>query len=605
MNEPIVSLSSKIPTVKPMRFKIRFRRPRDRSAGSLSAAAHGVGRWRGLLACLAIALPQPALAVEGLLIPEVITREVGIHVGGVQTPEIQSVVTREVGLFVGIEPEPPYRQVVTREVSLAVADTAAPPLVTQVALTVSPTGSTVKLDWSGYDQWSVRDVAHYAVYQSNRPITSLDGLTPRIVGGETFTTTFTGWPDWQDSYYAVVPVDAMGHLNSAVKCFGVYVLMPELVTREQGVFVGAEPDPPYRQVETREVSLVVSDGPAPPRLEDFKVAVSPTGNRVTLDWSKYDRWSVRDITHYDIYYSEHPIMNITGVTPFATVGGEDSTWTYGGFPEWQDHFFAVVPVDGSGHANPAVIYSGAYPLMPETVSREQGLFVGAEPDPPYRSVTTREVGLVVADDTVPAAVTGADKGFSANISDVFFGAVNLDWSDYNIWAERDVVRYRIYYSDRFFSNILSPDVKLAGYSQDGRAAMTVSGVFEKKVYYFAVVAEDSSGNVNPFVYSRSTKEPMPDFYEFAMNGGAALRNGLLPIDSQLTSLHIEYSYTRSLGAMEGGLKFHVEWSDNLNIWHREGVTESVLSDDGKIQSVKALVPRGKQGTRFVRLAITP
>ena len=57
--------------------------------------------------------------------------------------------------------------------------------------------------------------------------------------------------------------------------------------------------------------------------------------------------------------------------------------------------------------------------------------------------------------------------------------------------------------------------------------------------------------------------------------------------------------------MEDGLKFHVEWSDNLNIWHREGVTETVLSDDGKVQSVKALVPRGEEGTRFVRLAITP
>lgn len=70
------------------------------------------------------------------------------------------------------------------------------------------------------------------------------------------------------------------------------------------------------------------------------------------------------------------------------------------------------------------------------------------------------------------------------------------------------------------------------------------------------------------------------------------------------SLDARNSYTRSKGAMEGGLKFHVEWSDNLNIWHREGVTETVLSDDGKVQSVKALVPRGEEGTRFVRLAIT-
>ncbi len=51
---------------------------------------------------------------EALLIPEVVTREVSIHVGGVQVPEIQFIETREVSIFVGAEPEPPYREVATR-----------------------------------------------------------------------------------------------------------------------------------------------------------------------------------------------------------------------------------------------------------------------------------------------------------------------------------------------------------------------------------------------------------------------------------------------------------------------------------------------------------
>ena len=76
---------------------------------------------------------------EALLIPEVVTREVSIHVGGVQTPEIQYVETREVSIFVGAEPDPPYREVATREVSVALSDSAPPPRVEDIAVMVSAT----------------------------------------------------------------------------------------------------------------------------------------------------------------------------------------------------------------------------------------------------------------------------------------------------------------------------------------------------------------------------------------------------------------------------------------------------------------------------------
>ena len=77
----------------------------------------------------------------------------------------------------------------------------------------------------------------------------------------------------------------------------------EVITREVGVFVGEEPDPPYQMVETREVSLVISDPAAPPRIEDFAITPSPTGSTVTLNWTGYDQYSVRDVVRYDIYYA--------------------------------------------------------------------------------------------------------------------------------------------------------------------------------------------------------------------------------------------------------------------------------------------------------------
>ncbi len=520
--------------------------------------------------------------------------------------EIPDAITREVGVFIGAEPDPPYRMVETREVSLVIADPSAPPRIEDFAITPAPTGSTVTLNWSGYDQYAVRDVVRYDIYYATSAFANIAGMTPfASVGGENFTWTRSGFPDWQDLFFAVVPVDGQGNQITEVIYSAAYPLMSETLTREVGIFIGEEPDPPYRMVETREVSLVISDPSAPPRIEDFAITPSPTGSTVTLNWSGYDQYAVRDVVRYDIYYATGAFANIAGMTPFASVGGENFTWTRSGFPDWQDHFFAVVPVDGEGNRISDVVYSAAYPLMPETLTREVALFIGAEPDPPYRYVETREVGLVVADDTTPAAVTGSTKVFDANISGTFFGGVNLDWSDYDLWGQRDVVRYRIYYSDQFFSNINEPGVQLAGFSQDGRMATMISGAFEKKVYYFAVVAEDSSGNLNPAVYARSTKTPMPDFMEFALNGGRSLRNGVLPIDSAMTPLFIEYTYTRSQGAMQGGAQFRVEWSDNLSIWHTTGVSESVLQEDSLLQTVKAFIPRGETGRRFVRLRVIP
>lgn len=398
----------------------------------------------------------------------------------------------------------------------------------------------------------------------------------------------------------------------------------DVETREVGLFVGDEPDPPYREVATREVSVVVVDPAAPPRIEDFAVTPSPTGNSVTLDWSGYNEYGIRDVLRYDIYYAHSAFFDITGMVPLASVGAGTFTWTRSGLPEWQDHFFAVVPVDGLGNQVTSVAYSAAYILTSELATREVGvfvgaepatgpqmaetrelgLFVGAEPDPPYRYVESREVGAVVADATTPAPVTGAGNFFDVKISTSAYG-VNLDWTGYNLWAQRDVVRYRIYYSDHDFTNVTQPGVQLAGYSQNGLMTTLITKAFDKKVYFFAVVAEDSSGNFNPVVTARSTTNPMPGFYEYALNGGQELPNGVLPVGSELHPTTIDYNYSRSKAALTGGLQFLVEWSDNLSTWQSTGVMEQVISDDGVIQSVRAHVPRGGSARRFVRLQIVP
>jgi hypothetical protein len=49
----------------------------------------------------------------------------------------------------------------------------------------------------------------------------------------------------------------------------------------------------------------------------------------------------------------------------------------------------------------------------------------------------------------------------------------------------------------------------------------------------------------------------------------------------------------------------VQWSDTLEAasWNGSGVSEQILSDDGTHQQVKATLPAGSAGRRFVRLRV--
>ncbi len=68
---------------------------------------------------------------------------------------------------------------------------------------------------------------------------------------------------------------------------------------------------------------------------------------------------------------------------------------------------------------------------------------------------------------------------------------------------------------------------------------------------------------------------------------------------------LEYIYNRSVTAVNAGAVFTVEWSDTLDAssWSSTGVTQQVLSDNGIVQQVKASVPAGTDGHRFVRLRV--
>lgn len=97
---------------------------------------------------------------------------------------------------------------------------------------------------------------------------------------------------------------------------------------------------------------------------------------------------------------------------------------------------------------------------------------------------------------------------------------------------------------------------------------------------------------------------LPNLVEWAcnLNPTAASR---LPATAVLNGTMVEFTYTRSLSALNAGTGFTVEWSDTLaNDWQGAGVGETVLSDDGTVQQVKATLPAGNSGHRFVHLKVT-
>jgi len=97
---------------------------------------------------------------------------------------------------------------------------------------------------------------------------------------------------------------------------------------------------------------------------------------------------------------------------------------------------------------------------------------------------------------------------------------------------------------------------------------------------------------------------VPNLLKFATGGNPTMAS-TAPGQVVLNGSNLEFTYQRSDGAMSDGIAFVVEWSDTLSgAWSNSGVTETILSDDGSMQQVKAVLPVGGNGQRFVHLRVT-
>ena len=83
-------------------------------------------------------------------------------------------------------------------------------------------------------------------------------------------------------------------------------------------------------------------------------------------------------------------------------------------------------------------------------------------------------------------------------------------------------------------------------------------------------------------------------------------SGVMPAVLALNGANLEYSYTRSTAAKDNGVTYQIEWSDTLaaGSWSTETVTQQITSTQGALETVKASVPKGNGGKRFLRLRVS-
>jgi hypothetical protein len=67
---------------------------------------------------------------------------------------------------------------------------------------------------------------------------------------------------------------------------------------------------------------------------------------------------------------------------------------------------------------------------------------------------------------------------------------------------------------------------------------------------------------------------------------------------------IYFTYVRSTAVID--LTYQVEWADNIHslTWRTLGVTQQIMGDDGSRRTIRAQIPKGAMGQRFVRLKVS-
>ena len=97
---------------------------------------------------------------------------------------------------------------------------------------------------------------------------------------------------------------------------------------------------------------------------------------------------------------------------------------------------------------------------------------------------------------------------------------------------------------------------------------------------------------------------LSNLMEYALGTGPN-SSGVMPAVLALNGANLEYTYTRSTAAKDNGVTYQIEWSETLEVgsWSAQTVTEQIQGTQGALETVKASIPKGITGKRFLRLKV--
>ncbi|MBT7298719.1 MAG: hypothetical protein HN849_04370, partial [Victivallales bacterium] len=315
-------------------------------AGTYTVDLTGLGAWQDhYFAVVAVDLQggfdttvnYAASYVQGA---ELISREFSLHSGGISDPVIQ--------------------ELVSREVHLAVTTPAVPDPITQLTVSAAPTGETVTLSWTGYDEIEQGDVKEYRVFVSDQPFTDVGGLAVHtVVPTGTKIVEITGLTAWQDAYLAVVAVDLLDGFDPTVHYAANYVLSQEVVSREFTLHSGGVSVPMQQQLISREMSFLVPDDAVPAPVtgvgSGFTAETSAVAYKAAeLSWPNYDELAQLDVVKYRIYVADAYFDDVTAMAPYQRINAGISGCTVGGLDSNAIYYFAAVAEDAGGRFDPVV-----------------------------------------------------------------------------------------------------------------------------------------------------------------------------------------------------------------------------------------------------------
>ncbi len=134
-------------------------------------------------------------------------------------------------------------------------------------------------------------------------------------------------------------------------------------------------------------------------------------------------------------------------------------------------------------------------------------------------------------------------------------------------------------------------------------ALTGTGITNLEAFrlqYFGSISNSGDGaDTNDF-----DGDGIPNIMEFA-TGTNPKQGNAMPGQLTLNVDTLEFLYSQAKVAISDGLTFSVEWTDDLTTpnWNNAGVTEVNLSEDDQFRYMKASVPAGTSGHRFMRLNV--